>query len=203
MSATPPDMLPYTGDPEADALLASEPMALLIGFTLDQQVSVQKAFSGPLELLRRIGTLDAATIAAMDPAGLEAAFRQRPALHRFPANMARRTQALCSAVADTYEGDPSRIWSEASDGSDLQQRLLALPGIGEMKAGTLLAILGRRFGVELDGLEDVMPVQPTLADVDSAEAQAAYQTQKRISKQQVRAGSGLSDPGGAGWPRAT
>lgn len=202
MSATRPDSLPYTGDPEADALLASEPMALLIGFTLDQQVPVQKAFSGPLELRRRIGTLDAATIAGMDPAELEAVFRERPALHRFPANMAHRTQALCRAVAETYGGDATRIWREASDGRDLQQRFLALPGMGEMKTGTLIAILGRHFGVELDGLEEVLPAHLTLADVDSAEALAAYQAQKRIAKQ-LRGASGASGPRGAGRPRST
>ena len=190
MHTTPPDALPYTGDPEADALLAAEPMALLIGFVLDQQVSVQKAFTGPLELQRRIGVLDATAIAAMDPADLEAAFRARPALHRFPGNMAKRTQAFCGAVAESYGGDASRIWTEAADGPDLERRLLALPGIGDMKAKALLAILGRRFGVELDGLEAVMPSYPTLADVDSAEALAAYQEQKRAYKAKLKAAGG-------------
>ena len=121
MTATPPDALPYTGDSAADALLASDPVALLIGFALDQQVTVQKAFSGPLELRRRIGTLDAAVIAGMDPSDLEEAFRERPALHRFPGNMAKRTQALCVAVAGDYGGDASRIWTEAADGPDLRE----------------------------------------------------------------------------------
>ena len=134
MNATAPTALPYTGEAEADALLAADPMALLIGFVLDQQVSVQKAFSGPLELRRRVNTIDAAELAAMDPADLEAAFRERPALHRFPGNMAKRTQAMCSAVAETYGDDPARIWNEAADGPDLERRLLALPGIGEMKS---------------------------------------------------------------------
>ena len=134
MTATPPDALPYTGDAEADALLAADPMALLIGFVLDQQVSVQKAFSGPLELRRRVGTLDAAELAAMDPGDFEAAFRERPALHRFPGNMAKRTQALCAAVAETYGDDPAALWNEAADGPDLEKRLLTLPGIGDMKA---------------------------------------------------------------------
>lgn len=201
METTPPDTLPYTGDPEADALLAAEPMALLIGFVLDQQVSVQKAFSGPLELRRRIGTLDAAAIAALDAADLEVAFRERPALHRFPGNMARRTQALCSAIAETYGSDAARIWTEATDGPDLERRLLALPGIGEMKAKALLAILGRRFGVELDGLETVMPNYPTLADVDSAEALAAYQEKKRAYKARLKAEGGAFDPGDVGTPK--
>ena len=200
MNLTSPDALPYTGDQEADALLASEPMALLIGFVLDQQVSVQKAFSGPLELRRRIGTIDAAEIAAMDPADLEAAFRERPALHRFPGNMAKRTQALCSAVAQAYGSDASRIWTEAADGPDLERRLLALPGIGEMKAKALLAILSRRFGLALDGLESVMPNYPTLADVDSADALVAYQEKKRAYKARLKAEGGAFDPGDIGTP---
>ncbi len=195
MNAMPPDMLPFTGDPEADALLASDPMALLIGFVLDQQVSVQKAFAGPLELRRRIGTLTAGDIAAMDPGDLEAAFRERPALHRFPGNMAKRTQAFCAAIAETYAGDAARIWTEAVDGPDLERRLLALPGIGEMKAKALLAILGRRFGLQLDGLAEVMPGYPTLADVDSAEALAAYQDKKRAYKAKLKAEGGSFQPG--------
>jgi uncharacterized HhH-GPD family protein len=182
MTATPPTGLPFTGDPEADALLVSEPMALLIGFLLDQQVTVQKAFSGPLELKRRIGTLDAAVIAALAPGELEAVFRARPALHRFPAIMARRTQALCAAVAGTYAGDPARIWTEAADGHDLERRLLDLPGVGEMKARTLVAILVRRFGLRLEGIEPILPTYPTLADVDSPAALAAYQERKRAQR---------------------
>jgi uncharacterized HhH-GPD family protein len=194
MSATRPDLLPFTGDPEADALLASDPMALLIGFVLDQQVSVQKAFAGPLELQRRIGTLDASVIAGMDPGDLEEAFRTKPALHRFPGNMAKRTQAFCSAVAADYGGDAALIWKQATDGPDLQARLLALPGIGDMKAAALLAILARRFGVALPGLTDVLPAYPTLADVDSAEALAEYQEKKRAHKQKLKAESGDFDP---------
>ena len=190
MTATPPDALPYTGDPEADALLAADPMALLIGFVLDQQVSVQKAFSGPLELRRRVGTLDAAELAAMDPGDFEAAFRERPALHRFPGNMAKRTQALCAAVAETYGDDPAALWNEAADGPDLEKRLLALPGIGDMKAKAMLAILHRRFGVELEGLDGVLPTYPTLADVDSAEALAEYQDKNRAYKAKLKAEGG-------------
>lgn len=194
MTASPPDQLPFTGDPQADALLASDPMALLIGFVLDQQVSVQKAFSSPLELQRRIGTLDAAAIAGMDPGKLDAAFRERPALHRFPGNMAKRTQAFCAAIDETYAGDAASIWNDATDGDDLQRRLLDLPGIGEMKAKSLLAILRRRFGVDLPGLDEVMPAYPTLADVDSAEALAVYQEKKRAYKQQLKAEGGSFDP---------
>jgi uncharacterized HhH-GPD family protein len=193
MNATTPDTLPYTGDVEADALLANDPMALLIGFVLDQQVSVQKAFSGPLELRRRVGSLDAAELAAMDPADFEAAFRERPALHRFPGSMATRTQALCSAVAGTYGRDAASIWTEAADGPDLEKRLLALPGIGEMKAKALLAILNRRFGVELEGMEAIIPGYPTLADVDSAEALSNYQEKKLAYKAKLKAEGGTFD----------
>jgi uncharacterized HhH-GPD family protein len=179
--------LPFTGDPEADALLARNPLALLIGFTLDQQVTVQKAFSGPLELQRRLGHLDPARIAAMDPEDLADVFRQRPALHRFPGSMAGRVQAICRAIDEQYGGDASRIWTEATDGRDLERRLLGLPGVGEMKAKSLIAILGKRFGVRPPGWEDVAPTHPTLGDVDSAEALARYQAGKRAHKAALRA----------------
>ncbi len=184
------DRLHFTNDDEANALLAREPLALLIGFVLDQQVSVQKAFGGPLELRRRIGTLDPATIARMDQAQLEDAFRRRPALHRFPGAMARRAQELCAAVVRDYGGDPRRIWKEARDGRDLERRLRALPGIGEMKAGSLIAILGRRFGMQPPGWEEVVPKHPTLGDVDSPEALERYQAGKRAYKAALRGRSG-------------
>ena len=182
-----PSRLHFTGNDEADALLAEEPLALLIGFVLDQQVSVQKAFSGPLELKRRIGTLDAAAIAGMDPGDLDRAFRERPALHRFPGTMAMRTQELCAAIASDYDGDAARVWTEATDARDLQQRLLDLPGIGPMKARSLIAILGKRFGIKPPGWEEVAPTHPTLGDVDSAEALEAYQAKKRAYKAAMRA----------------
>ena len=181
------ERLPFTGDDEADRLLATDPLALLIGFALDQQVTVQKAFSGPAELRRRIGHLDAARIAAMDPAELDEAFRRRPALHRFPGAMAKRVQALCAYIAREYGGDASRVWADARDGHDLEARLLALPSIGEMKARSLIAILGKQFGIRVPGLDEVMPTHPTLGDVDSAEALAAYQAKKRAWKAAHRA----------------
>ena len=179
--------LPFTGNDEADQLLYADPLALLIGFALDQQVTVQKAFSGPLDLRGRLGHLDARRIAETDPAELDRVFRERPALHRFPGSMAGKVQALAAAIADQYDGDASRIWREAKDGKDLQARLLALPGIGEMKARTILAILGKRLGVDLPGMADVMPRHPTLGDVDSAEALAEYQAGKRAHKAELRA----------------
>jgi uncharacterized HhH-GPD family protein len=187
MDTHAPARLHFTGNDEADALLAEEPLALLIGFVLDQQVPVQKAFSGPLELKRRIGNLDASAIAGMDPGELDRAFRERPALHRFPGTMAMRTQELCAAIATDYDGDAARVWTEASDGKDLQQRLLDLPGIGPMKARSLIAILGKRFGIKPPGWEDVAPSHPTLGDVDSVEALLDYQAKKRAHKAAMRA----------------
>jgi uncharacterized HhH-GPD family protein len=179
--------LPFTGNDEADSLLSEEPLAMLIGFALDQQVTVQKAFSGPWEIRRRLGHLDAARIAATDPAELDRVFRERPAIHRFPGSMAGKVQALCAAIAAQYGNDASRIWNEAADGRDLRARLLGLPGIGEMKANTILAVLGKRYGISLPGLEDVLPKHPTLGDVDSPEALAEYQAGKRAYKAELRA----------------
>jgi uncharacterized HhH-GPD family protein len=191
----PPDRLWYTGDEAADRFLAAEPLALLIGFVLDQQVTVQKAFSGPLELQRRMGgRLDAAAIADADPARLTAIFQERPALHRFPGAMAGRVQALCAAVLRDYGGDAGRIWTGARDGADLKRRLLGLPGVGEMKAATIIAVLAKRFDLQLTGLEAVTPRHATLADVDSAESLARYQAGKRAYKAALRAGGTGATP---------
>ena len=160
---------------------------MLIGFALDQQVTVQKAFSGPLELKRRVGHLDAARLAATDPAELDAVFRRPPALHRFPGSMAGKVQQLAASIATEYGNDAARVWTEATDGPDLKRRLLALPGIGEMKAAAIIAILGKRLGLALSGLDAVMPTHPTLGDVDSPEALASYQAGKRAMKAEKRA----------------
>lgn len=181
------DRLPFTGDAEADRLLVADPLALLIGFVLDQQVTLQKAFSGPRDLARRIGGLDARRIAAMEPDRLDAVFRERPALHRFPGNMARRTQELCTYLVEHYDGDPSRIWREAKDGADLHARLLDLPGFGPMKVGTLVAILGKRLHVAPAGWEQFAPDHMTLGDVDSEESLHRYQDGKRAMKAKLRA----------------
>lgn len=191
MATTRPSALHFTGNDDADALLAEEPLALLIGFELDQQVPVQKAFSGPLELQRRIGSLDAAEIAGMDPGELDEAFRRKPALHRYPGTMAQRTQELCAAIVSDYGGDAERVWRDAESGADLERRLLALPGIGPMKARSLVAILVKRFGIRPPGWEDVMPTHHTLGDVDSVEALEAYQAKKRAYKASLQ----KSDPG--------
>jgi uncharacterized HhH-GPD family protein len=187
---TAPAELPFTGDAVADRLLADDPLALLIGFALDQQVTVQKAFSGPAELKRRLGHLDAARIAAMDPAQLDAVFRQPPAIHRFPGSMAGKIQSLAGVIVERYGNDAARVWTEASDGRDLEARLLGLPGIGEMKAKSLIAVLGNRFGVRPPGYDEVAPTWPTLGDVDSAEALADYQAAKRAKKAADRAARG-------------
>jgi uncharacterized HhH-GPD family protein len=187
MATTRPTHLHFTGDDEADRFLAEEPLALLVGFVLDQQVTVQKAFAGPLEIKRRLGSFDAATIAATDAGELEVLFRQKPAIHRFPGNMARRVQELCAAVSEDYGGNAERVWLDAESGEDLERRLLDLPGIGPMKARSLLAILGMRFGVRPPGWEDVAPTHPTLGDVDSYEALEEYQAKKRAHKAAMRA----------------
>lgn len=189
MAASTVDRLPFTGDEEADRFLVQDPFALLVGFELDQQVTVQKAFSGPLELRRRLGHLDAKRIAGMSTDDLAAAFRERPALHRFPGTMAERVHALAVAIAEGYDGDAGRVWREARDGRDLLARLLALPGIGEMTAKAIVAILGKQLGTTLPGLDDVMPTHPTLGDVDSPEALERYQAGKRAAKAAARAGT--------------
>ena len=190
---TKPDSLPFTGDADADRLLADDPLALLIGFALDQQVTVQKAFCGPAELKRRLGHLDAARIAAMDPAELDAVFRERhPRSIASPGAMAGKVQALCAAIATDYGNDAARVWTEATDGRDLEARLRGLPGFGEMKTKSVIAVLGNRFGVRPPGYDDVAPTWPTLGDVDSAEALAAYQAGKRAKKAADRAAKGVA-----------
>ena len=186
----PTDRLPFTGDDEADRLLVSEPMALLIGFALDQQVPVQKAFSGPKVLLERLGTLDARQLATVDPATLEAAAKGPPAIHRFPGAMAKRVQELATYIAATYDGDAARLWTDASDGRDLQRRIAALPGFGPMKVASLTAVLAKQLGVRPPGIEEVLPAHPTLGDADSAQALADYQAKKRAHKAAMRAGDG-------------
>jgi uncharacterized HhH-GPD family protein len=174
--------LHFTGDDEANALLAQEPMALLIGFALDQQVPVPTAFSGPLKIKQRVGTLDPHTLATTD---LEPAFREKPAVHRFPGNMAKRVRELAAVVEDEYGGHAERVWTEAKDGAVLRERIAALPGFGEMKIKALGAVLAKRFDVAV--AQDLVPNHPTLGDVDSAEALENYQAKKRAYKANLRA----------------
>src|ERR687887_662802 len=184
-TATKPDRLHFTGNDEADRLIAQDPFAVLMGFALDQQVPVPTAFTGPLKLKERLGTLDPGQIAATDPAKLEAAFREKPAIHRFPGNMARRVQELAAIVADEYGGDASRIWKNASDGDELRRRISELPGFGEMKIKAFSAVLAKRFGIE--AARELAPSHPTLGDVDSPEALERYQTMKREHKARLKA----------------
>ncbi|MGI8505661.1 MAG: HhH-GPD-type base excision DNA repair protein [Solirubrobacteraceae bacterium] len=172
-----PDRLYFTDSDEANQLIASDPMALLIGFVLDQQVSVQKAFSGPLELRERLGAIDAATLAGAE---LEPVFRTRPAIHRFPGSMAQRVHAMAVHVRDEYDGHAARIWSDASDADALRANLAALPGFGEMKIKSLGSVLAKRFDVAVAA--DLVPSHPTLGDVDSPQALVDYQAAKRAHK---------------------
>jgi uncharacterized HhH-GPD family protein len=177
-----PDRLHFTDLDAANELIATDPMALLIGFVLDQQVTVQKAFSGPLVLRERLGSIDAATVADAD---LDAIFRERPAIHRFPGSMAKRVHDLAAHVRDEYDGDAARIWTDAADTAQLRANLAALPGFGEMKVKAIGAVLAKRFGVA--AAAGLVPGHPTLGDVDSAQALADYQAGKRAHKAQLRA----------------
>ncbi len=172
-----PARLHFTDSDEANALIASDPMALLVGFALDQQVPVQKAFAGPLVLRERLGTLDADTLASAD---LEPLFRARPAIHRFPGAMAKRVHELAVHVRDRYDGDAARVWTEAADAEALRANLADLPGFGEMKVKALGAVLAKRFGV--DAAQELVPWHPTLGDVDSPQALLDYQAAKRAHK---------------------
>jgi uncharacterized HhH-GPD family protein len=180
-----PEQLYFTDSEEANELLAREPLALLIGFALDQQVTVQTAFTGPLKIQQRLRTLDAGDLARLDPATLEAAFREKPAIHRFPGAMATRVHELAAVVDETYGGDAARLWNEAGDGVELRRRIESLPGFGQMKVKAFGAVLAKRFDVE--AAQELVPNHPTLGDVDSPEALERYQAMKREYKAKMRA----------------
>jgi len=171
------ERLYFTDSDEANALIASDPLALLVGFVLDQQVTVQKAFAGPLVLRERLGAFDADTLAEAD---LEPAFRARPAIHRYPGAMAQRVHDLAEHVRERYGGDAARVWTDAADADALRANLAALPGFGEMKIKALGAVLAKRFGVT--AADELVPWHPTLGDVDSPQALADYQAAKRAHK---------------------
>ena len=185
--------LPLTGDAAADALLADDPLALLIGMLLDQQVPMEKAFRGPYDLKERLGgRLDAAEIAAADPDELAAVFARRPALHRFPGSMARRTQDLCRQLVEHFEGQAERVWTEATTGAELLANLRSLPGFGDQKARVFVALLAKRLGVTPPGWEDAAgayaaPGWFSVADVDGPEALAKVREHKRSVKAAARA----------------
>ena len=174
-----PDRLFFTDSDEANALIASDPMALLIGFALDQQVSVQKAFSGPLVIAQRVGTLAPDGLAAAD---LDAVFREKPAVHRFPGAMAARVHELAARIRDDYGGRAERVWTDARDASQLRANIEGLPGFGEMKVKALGSVLAKRFGIA--AAAELVPWHPTLGDVDSPEALTEYQNAKRAHKRE-------------------
>ena len=171
------DRLHFTGNEEADQLIFEDPFALLIGFALDQRVPVPKAFMGPFVLRERLGSLDPRVVAEAD---LEPIFRQIPAIHRFPAMMARQTHALAAHVVEVYDGDAAAVWTSATTSEELRANIDALPGYGKMKVKALGSVLAKRFGVEL--AEPLVPWHPTLGDVDSAAALADYQASKKANK---------------------
>jgi uncharacterized HhH-GPD family protein len=177
-----PDRLYFTESDEANALIASDPMALLVGFELDQRVTVMKAFEGPLALKERLGAVDAATLASAD---LEPVFFERPVIHRYPRSMAKRVHELAVHIRDRYDGDASRVWTDATDPDELRANITALPGFGAMKTGSLGAVLFKRFGVE--AARELVPPHPTLGDVDSPQALEEYQAKKRAHKTEMRA----------------
>jgi uncharacterized HhH-GPD family protein len=173
-----PKRLYFTEDDEANELNATDPMALVIGFVLDQQVSVQKAFAGPLAIKQRVGTLDADVLASTD---LEPVFREKPAIHRYPGSMATRVSQAAAHIRDNYDGDASRVWTDAKTNAELRANLAALPGFGDMKVKSMGAVLAKQFGVKTAG--DLVPSHPTLGDVDSIDALNEYQAAKKIHKQ--------------------
>ena len=184
-----PERLYFTESDEANALIASDPMALLVGFALDQQITVQKAFEGPLVLKQRLGAIDAGTLAAAD---LEPVFRTRPVIHRYPKSMAARVHELAVYLRDRYDGDAARVWTDAADGDELRANIAALPGFGEMKTKSLGAVLAKRFGIE--AARELVPWHPTLGDVDSPQALADYQAAKREHKAAWSRGRPVAPP---------
>ena len=174
-----PDRLYFTESDAANELIASDPFALLVGFVLDQQVTVQKAFEGPLVLRERLGAFDADTLANAD---LEPVFRERPAVHRYPGSMAKRVHDLAVHIRDHYDGDGARVWTDAADVDELRANLAALPGFGEMKVKSMGSVLAKQFGVE--AAQPLVPWHPTLGDVDSAQALLDYQAAKRVHKKE-------------------
>jgi len=192
----PTRSIPATGIPEADRLLVTDPLALLIGMLLDQQVPMEWAFRGPLTLRERLGHLDAATIAAMGPDALVEVFVAKPALHRYPAVMARRTHELCQFLVEHYDGDAVRVWKGVRTGDELYRRLRELPGYGDEKAKIFMAILAKRLGKKPTGWEQVAApfsdnMPRSVADISSPEAVAEVRAFKKAQKAK---GRGKADP---------
>ena len=179
--------LAVTGDPDADSLLNTDPLALVVGMLLDQQVPMEWAFRGPATISGRLGGLEATAIAAMDPVDFEAVCRTKPAIHRFPKSMARRIQDLCQHVVDHYDGDTARIWRGVRSGATLYDRLVALPGFGPEKAMIFTAVLAKRMGCAPSGWENYAgpfaDSQPrSVADIDGPDSLAAVRAWKKAQK---------------------
>ncbi|KUL50708.1 Fe-S cluster assembly protein HesB [Streptomyces violaceusniger] len=180
--------------PEADALLERDPLALLIGMLLDQQVPMEWAFSGPYTIARRLGRdrLDAQEIAAHDPEGFAALLSEKPAVHRYPGAMAGRIQQLCGYLAEHYDGDPTAMWRDAPSGEDLLRRLNELPGFGRQKAQIFLALLGKRFGVRPKGWREAAGsygeegAYRSVADITGPESLDKVRAHKQGLKRQAK-----------------
>ncbi|MBV8980480.1 MAG: Fe-S cluster assembly protein HesB, partial [Acidimicrobiia bacterium] len=185
--------LPLTGDEAADRLLEDDPLALLVGMLLDQQVTMEKAFHSPYDLMERLGgRLDAAEIASMDPDKLRAVFAERPALHRFPGSMAGRTHELANTLVEHYDGRAERVWETAKDGAGLLANLKALPGFGDQKAKIFVALLAKRMGVQPPGWEEAAGFYAqhgcySVADVDGPDSLAKVREYKRAAKAEAKA----------------
>jgi uncharacterized HhH-GPD family protein len=180
--------IPITGDPEANALLEDDPLALVVGMLLDQQVSMETAFIGPFKLKTRMGDrFDTATIAAMDSEDFIEICRERPAIHRFPKSMGARIHDLCRVVVDEYEGDPSRIWTDVPTGEELAARVGALPGFGAEKTKIFIALLAKRLAIAPKGWEEVAApfsddIPRSIADVGSPDTLTQVREWKRAQK---------------------
>lgn len=188
MTVTAPRSLPWTNNPDADRLLATDPLALLIGMLLDQQFPMERAFFGPFLLQERLGrALEAGEIADWDPEEMSTIFRGPPAIHRYPTSMAKRTQALCQALVNKYDGQTERLWNEAASGRELYKRLMSLPGFGEMKSRVFVGVLGKRMGIRPPGWEGEAAQRPSIADVARWEDVAELRAMKREMKKAARA----------------
>jgi uncharacterized HhH-GPD family protein len=178
-----PQALPWTGDAEADRLLAQNPFALLLGMLLDQQFPMERAFFGPYLLQQRMGSeLTPEAVAATDPSRLEEIFKGPPAIHRFPGSMAKRAQELARHLVDHYEGDTAALWASAPDGVDLLRRLKELPGFGDAKARIFVGVLGKRMEAAPPGWETSAADWPSIADVAQWEDVFTLREQKRQKK---------------------
>ncbi|MCT2086738.1 Fe-S cluster assembly protein HesB [Microbacterium enclense] len=187
--------LHITDDPAADDLLSTNPLALLIGMLLDQQVAMETAFAGPLKIHQRIGAMDATTLAHVDPEAFAAAFSQSPAVHRFPGSMAARVQSLCTAIEADWGGDAAELWTrDDPDGATVLKRLKALPGFGEQKARIFLALLGKQCGYDGAGWREASAPYGeegafrSVADITSPESLVKVRAHKKAAKAAAKAG---------------